>query len=196
MNTSKKRVMNNFYGFGPFLNVLGFVFLISPPRAIDLTASQRASQGELAKQPLFIIMLVELMIRIAGILLLATSLEFLLGNRFYETIKLDTGFSIIVAQGVLHSLCYYLTLGYLKAYIGITTAMRIYRLLRNLCYSVLPGFAVILPIVLWRTGHEEPLYADGIVFQIYIAVTVAMMIIGEIEALVMQRKPLGLDDHL
>ncbi len=174
----------------------GYVLLITPPRAIDLTVSERASRGELASQSLFIVMLVELLIRIALVLLVAVSLESFFGNTIYETYLLDTVFSVIVILGTCHSFSYFVLLGYLRRRVGLRLAMRLYRLLRNLCYSAIPGFMAVLPLLLWKWSHQKLPFEDGLVFDLYLFTTLLMIVIGMIEALIMKRKPLGLDVHL
>jgi len=119
----------------------GYVLLITPPHAIDLTVTHRQKQGELAKQPLLIVMVVELLIRTALILLVAVTLESLTGNTTYETYMLDTVFSMLVVLGALHSFAYFLFLGYLRPSIGLKLGMRLYRFFRNLCYAAIPGQA-------------------------------------------------------
>ncbi len=114
----------------------------------------------------------------------------------YETYRLDVVFSMIVILGACHSLFYYLLLGYLCIPIGLDMAMRIYRLMRNLCYAAIPGLVTVLPLLAWRWRLEQPPFEDGVVFQVYLVTTLLMVVVGVIEALVMRRKPLGLDEHL
>ncbi|MCP4490180.1 MAG: hypothetical protein GY820_23115 [Gammaproteobacteria bacterium] len=174
----------------------GYVLLITPPHAIDLTVSHRQKQGELAKQSLLMVMVVELLIRTALILLVAVSLESLIGNTTYETYMLDTVFSMLVVLGALHSFAYFLFLGYLRPSIGLKLGMRLYRFFRNLCYAAIPGLIVVVPVLLWKWKQGQLPFDDGIVFQIYTITTLLMIAAGIIEALIMKRKPLGLDVHL
>ncbi len=177
-------------------HLLGYLLLIAPPHAIDLTVSESARQGELAKQPLFIVMLAELLIRVAFILIMAAGIESLLSNAIYETYMLDTVFSMIVGLGVCHSLFYYIFPGYLRTYIGSRASMKIYRLLRNLCYAPIPGLVAVMPLLIWKWKLEQMPFDDGLVFQVYYFTTLLMIAAGLIEALVMKRKPLGLDKNL
>lgn len=173
-----------------------YIFIISPPNAIDLTESQRAKQGELSRQPLFIVMMVELLIRAALVLIVATSIEIVIGNHIYEFYKLDIVFGILVFLGFFHALFYFVILGYLRLKIGNHMAMRIYRLLRNVCYAALPGFATVIPILIWKLKTGELPFEDGMVYTVYFTTTIIMIAIGTLEALLMKRKPLGLDNHL
>ncbi|MCP3688098.1 MAG: hypothetical protein GY784_06765, partial [Gammaproteobacteria bacterium] len=170
--------------------------LIAPPHAIDLTQSESANQGELAKQPLFIVLLTELLIRMALLLIIAVLSESLLSNTVYSTYMLDTVFTIFAGLGVCHSFAYFLLLGYLRTYIGSRPAMKLYRLLRNLCYAPIPGLLAVMPLLLWKWELEQMPFDDGLVFQVYYLTTLLMIAAGLVEALVMKRKPLGLDKHL
>lgn len=182
--------------FVSLFRAVGYVLLITPPRAIDLTVSQRAQKGELARQSLFVVMLVELLIRISLILLVAVGLESIAGDTVYETYRVDLMFTIIVILGICHSLVYFLLLGYLRHHIGLRLAMRIYRFMRNLCYAVIPGFLVVVPLLLWKWKQSHLPFEDDLVFHVYFFTTLLMIGVGVVEALVMKRKPLGLDMHL
>ncbi|MFT7129352.1 MAG: hypothetical protein ACI89U_001468 [Gammaproteobacteria bacterium] len=182
--------------FNSFLHLLGYVLLIAPPRAIDLTVSERTRQGELSRQPLSIVMLVELLIRVAFILFLAVGLESIMGEIFYETYRLDVVFSIVAGLGACHSFVYLLFLGYLRKSIGKKVSLRIYRLLRNFCYASLPGMLVVLPLLVWKWRQDQLPFEDDLVLKVYFITTALMAAAGAIEALIMKRKPLGLDQHL
>jgi hypothetical protein len=182
-------------GFMSLIYFFGYLLLITPPRSLDLTVSERAHKGELAKQPLFVVMLVEFSIRAALILIIAVSLESLMTKTIYETYMLDTVFSMIVGLGACHSFFYFLLLGYLRNQIGVETAMKLYRMLRNLCYAAIPGLVAVVPLLLWKWSQEQLPFEDGLVLRLYYLTTLLMIVIGLIEALVMRRKPLGLDKH-
>jgi len=182
--------------FSSFFYLLGYVLLITPPRAIDLTATERAHQGELSKQPLFIVMIIELFIRIALVLIVAVSIESLITKTTYETYILDVVFGMIVILGACHSLFYYLLLGYLRVSIGFKIAIRLYRLARNLCYAAIPGLIVVIPLLVWRWKQNQLPFEDGVVYEIYLFTTLLMVMAGVVEALIMKRKPLGLDKTL
>ncbi len=141
-------------------------------------------------------MLIELLIRVALLLIMAVCLEFLMGKTIYETHMLDTVFSMVAILGVCHGLFYYLLLGYLHPSISLKFGMRIYRLLRNLCYAPIPGLVAVVPLLLWKWKLGQMPFDDDLVFQVYYFTTLLMIVVGLMEALVMKRKPLGLDEHL
>lgn len=196
MRTPITQIEEKMLRFVSLFHIFGYVLLITPPRAIDLTVSQRKQRGELARQPLFVVMLIELSIRVALILLVAVGLESIFGDTAYETYRIDTMFTIIVILGACHSLFYYFLLGYLRESIGLKLAMRIYRLMRNLCYAVIPGFLVVIPLLIWKWKQGHLPFEDDLVFLVYFATTLLMIAFGAAEAMVMKRKPLGLDLHL
>ena len=196
MNAPLTQIEEKVLQFVNLFYTVGYLLLITPPRAIDLTVSHRISSGELAKQPLWVVMLIELLIRVALILLVAVGLESVFGDAAYETYWIDTLFIIIVMQGAFHSLFYYCLLGYLRETIGLMLAMRIYRLMRNLCYAVIPGFLAVVPLLIWKWKQEHLPFEDGLEFQLYSVTTLLMIVLGVVEAMVVKRKPLGLDRHL
>jgi len=141
-------------------------------------------------------MVIELFIRIALVLMVAVSLESLMTKTIYETYMLDVVFSMIVILGACHSLFYYLLLGYLRVSIGLNIAIRLYRLMRNLCYAAIPGLIAVVPLLVWRWKQGKLPFEDGVVYEVYLFTTLLMVVAGVIEALVVKRKPLGLDEHL
>jgi hypothetical protein len=196
MSASLTQIEEKVLQFVGLFYTVGYLLLITPPRAIDLTVSHRTSSGELARQPLWVVMLIELLMRVALILLVAVGIESVSGDTAYETYWIDTLFIIIVIQGAFHSLFYYCLLGYLSETIGLRLAMRIYRLMRNLCYAVIPGFLAVVPLLIWKWKQDHLPFEDGLVFQLYSATTLLMIVLGVVEAMLMKRKPLGLDRHL
>ena len=196
MSNILNRGMNYLHRVLAQIHWLGYIFLIAPPRAIDITHAQRSKQGELARQPLYVVMLVELMIRIALMLVIAMGTELMLGDELYEIFRLDIAYTIVVLAGIAHSLSYLLLLGYLKSAIGAERAMRVYRLVRNLCYAAIPGLLIVIPWLIWKWNRGLPLFEDGLVFLTYSLITLFMATVGVIEAAVMTRKPLGLDRNL
>jgi hypothetical protein len=196
MSASLTQIEEKVLKFVGLFYTVGYLLLITPPRAIDLTVSHRTSSGELARQPLWVVMLIELLMRVALILLVAVGIESVSGDTAYETYWIDTLFIIIVIQGAFHSLFYYCLLGYLSETIGLRLAMRIYRLMRNLCYAVIPGFLAVVPLLIWKWKQDHLPFEDGLVFQLYSATTLLMIVLGVVEAMLMKRKPLGLDRHL
>lgn len=183
-------------GIRKILYLMGYCLMISPPRSIDLIVSEQTRKGELAKQPLWMVMLTELLIRIAILLIFAVGIESLMTKDLYETYKLDHVFGLIVILGGMHSLFYYLLVGLFRTSPRLDVAMRAYRLLRNLCYAALPGLLVIVPVLVWKWTQGIAPFADGVVVKVYMVVTLLMVLAGVVEALLMKRKPLGLDRNL
>jgi len=196
MNTGELNQEYAMRSYTLFLYLLGYVLLISPPRSIDLTFNERARRGELSKQPLFIVMMIEFLIRSALLLILAVSIESLMTKMVYETYKLDVVFSAMVLLGAFHALSYYLLLGLLRASIGLDLSIRLYRLFRNLCYAAIPGLFTVMPLLVWKWKQQQIPFEDGLVFFVYLITTLVMAVLGIIEAMLMNRKPLGLDNHL
>jgi putative effector of murein hydrolase LrgA (UPF0299 family) len=182
----------------PLSNILffiGYVLLFGPPRAIDLNSYERTTRGELKDQPLFIMLFVEFMVRSVLLLIIAVGAEQVMGDHLYETYRIDQlGFMLLVI-GAIHSCIYYLLLGLGQPKLG-WVGVRVYRLLRNLCYSFLPGIVAITPVIVWQAiEHQEP-FSGELVEWIYLSTTVLMLLAGLIEAMLVKRRPRGLDNHL
>ena len=168
-----------------------YLLLIAPPRAFDIKKNQVQMKGELAQLPTFVIVMIELIVRVAIILLIATGLESQFGDELYETYKMDIVFSVVVTFGAVHSVIYYVAFGMITDLVSARTANKLYRFIRNGCYAVLPGFACIIPVLIIRWDREQAPFEDGFAFQIYIWTTIIMLSLGVIEALFMNREPLG-----
>lgn len=176
--------------------VMAYIMLIAPPRAIALTAEQREKGGELSSQPLIVVLAVELFMRVALVLLIAVMTESWLTETVYETYLLDRVFSLIVILGSLHTLSYYFLLGEFQQRIGAVLSMRIYRLARNLCYCAVPGLVAVIPVLVWQWKNDRLPFSDGLAFEVYTITTLLMLAAGLLEAMVMHRKPLGLDRNI
>ena len=173
-----------------FTFAIFYLLLIAPPRAFDIKHNQVRMKGELANLPTFMIAAIELVVRVAIILLLATGIESQFGDDNYETYRLDIFFSVVVVLGSLHSVSYYLAFAWMAERFTSKTTNKFYRLARNTCYSALPGFAAIIPVLILRWDQELPPYNDGFALQLYLWTTAAMFVIGVIESLFVPHKPI------
>lgn len=177
------------------LFLLGYILLVGPPRALDLQVKERKSGGELADQPLVLVLVVELMLRSALLLLVAVLAEELMGKFYYDHFKLDLMMAIFIASGLVHAIFYYIFIGLLYPRIG-RTALRLYRFGRNMAYAALPGLVTIIPPLIWQTKNQIPPFSGDLIEVIYFGTFAVMALAGTIEALILHRKPLGLDKSL
>lgn len=168
-----------------------YFLLLAPPRAFQIKINERANGGELAKFPTFFIVAIELIVRVAIVLIFAAGVEAVGGNTFYETYRLDVFFVSLVVVGTLHSATFYLTFNGKPLDKISHHALFAYRLVRNSGYAQLLGFVSIVPVLVWHWDREIAPYADGEAMKIYFLTTCAFLVLGAIEAKVINRIPLG-----
>ena len=177
--------------FWSLLFFAGYVLFLGPPRAHEIAEEQRASRGELASQPLWVVLLVEAMFR--GVLLvgLATVTESFLGNAWYSWLRIDQSIAILLLAGLIHMLVYYLVFKSRqrrrKAMLG-----RVYRLLRNISYAMTPGLAVVTIFLAFDRLKATPNLTENDLYTTYAVTTVIFLVIGVVEALFVKRRPAGL----
>lgn len=175
-------------------NVFAYVFLVSPPRALDQKRRETKFGGELARQPLIVIIALDLLIRITALAVIALGIENLLGDELYESYRLDLVFVAIVFLGGSHHLVYYLVFA-VRHPVG-RIRPRIYRLLRNLLYTPLPSIAAIIPVMAYEFFHGMEAY-ESLIFQSFAPyVLSATLFAGLTEAAIGNRKPAGVDAEI
>jgi len=168
-----------------------YFLLLAPPRAFQIKINERANGGELAKFPTFFIVAIELVVRVAVVLILAASVEAVMGNTLYETYRMDIFFVALVLVGAAHSAVFFLTFNNKQARQVSHAALFIYRFVRNSGYAVLMGFASIVPVLIWNWDHELAPFKGGSAITIYLLTAGIFFVLGVIEAKIMNRAPLG-----
>jgi hypothetical protein len=177
----------------PLVRLLGYLFFISPPKALDIVKNHSA-EGELKNVPVWMVVLLEGLIRIGLLLITATfSQEFLLGKEYYERMQLDYCLAVIVCVGIIHFSIYYLLV---VCCISRPSFLRLYRLLRNLGYASLTGLPFFALGQLAISESWLNLRLEEYLLQVSIMTSVVFALVGAIEAIVSRRMPLGLDSRL
>ena len=100
---NKCRFDNYMFGYATL-----YFLMVAPPRVFKIKARQLKTQGELANLPTYMIMIIELAVRFAIVLVIAASIESLIGNTLYEINHIDMFFIAIMAIGSFHSVVFYL----------------------------------------------------------------------------------------
>lgn len=171
--------------------VFAYAFLISPPKALDLKRREAQLGGELSRQPLIVIVGLDLLIRVTALAMFAWGLEWFMGDVFYESYRLDLVFLTIVLLGGCHHLIYYLFFAVWHP-VGRFRA-RVYRFLRNLLYTPLPSLAALLPVMVYEFFHGVEAYESLIWQSLSPYVLSITLVVGLIEAAIGNRKPSGVD---
>jgi len=179
-------------GFGKLLYYSGYPLLISPSQALDIKLAQVQTNGELARVPVYLILALESSIRLSLLLILAVTVDYLVGNLLYEMFRGDTALLVLIVSGAVHISAYYLLLVRCKRQ-HRTTCFRIYRLVRNLCYAPVPGIAAAGVYLMFEYLDGNQNLEDVYVLPVYLGVTVVMAILGVLEFFISKRLPVGLD---
>ncbi|TNG00659.1 MAG: hypothetical protein EP297_03450 [Gammaproteobacteria bacterium] len=172
---------------------VGYISLVGPPRAIELKAYADRKQDELAGKPLYIVMLVEFILRGGLILLLAVTIESLLGDQQYELYRLDIFLGALIVSGACHSCAYYLAFGVLRKK---RRSNRVYRFGRNFSYAVIPAFFSAGIVLAWQNFNQKIPFEGGLVEKAFIITWAVFLLAGLIEATIAKRQPTGLGDKL
>lgn len=175
-------------------NLFAYVFLISPPRALELKRHAKRHAGELANVPVIIIVLTDLLVRVSCLAIFAWGFESLIGDNLYESYRFDLVFLAIVLLGAGHSAVYYFLLALGSKWFGFRA--KAYRLFRNLFYSPLPTLALIIPVVIFEKFRGLEAYGSA-VWQDYAPYVLGItLLVGVVEAGLGRRLPLGIDVEL
>lgn len=177
------------------LYILGYILFVGPPRALDLAVSERKRGGELARVPVWGVLLVEGLFRLVLLLSVAVFFEQLITPYWYSWLEIDRSAMIMLLIGSLHMISYYLLLHRFYKKLGSRT-FRIYRLLRNIGYAFLPGLAAVTLALLYDAQQVTPVVDLQIQSMIYAGVTIVMLAAGIGEAILVSRTPQGLDSYL
>lgn len=169
--------------------------MVGPPRAATLYQTERQSNGEMSKQPLLVMILLELFVRGALLLGLFVALESLVGKHYYELYRLDTLGMLLLGFGVSHTLVSYVFLSLLQPRLG-SVGYKFYRLFRNLCYAPWPAVASVALVLLWQWALKEEPFSGEFIWQFSGGVYILMLCASVIEVLMVSRRPLGLDAAL
>ena len=169
--------------------------MIGPPRAATLYQTEKQSEGEMSKQPLIVMVVLELFVRGALLLGLFVALESSLGKHYYELYRLDTLGMLLLGFGVCHTFVSYLFLSLLQPRLG-AAGYRFYRFFRNLCYAPLPAVASIVVVLLYQWAQKEEPFSGEFIWQLSGAVYILMICASVLEVFLVSRRPLGLDGAL
>ena len=174
------------------LFLIGYLLAFGPPRAISLLEHEKATDGELKNAPPVLLVLIELGVRLTVLMVIALTLQNLMTNQLYEIYRLDMGFFIVGAVAIVHTGSYFLFLVLLRDMMG-SFADRIYRLLRNLSYSFLPGLGAVFVVLVWEWQQKMEPFSSGYIETVYQMTTLVMLVASVVEAAFVKRTPQGLD---
>ncbi len=176
--------------FSDTLFLLGYVLLVGPPRAVEISSYAEDSGDELQGKPIWVVILAEFIFRSGLFLIIAASIEFLLGDQLYEQYRLDLFMGSLIFAGLIHTYSYY------ASYYLIDSSRhrqsRIYRLGRNFAYAIVPAFMAAGLVVIWQDINDIELFSGDYLYQAFFATWSLFVFMGLFEALLMKRIPRGL----
>ena len=180
--------------FLKMLYFIGYMLLIGPPRAIEILDKANNQQGELAGQSLWQVIVIEFVVRSGLFLIVAVLVEALVGDLAFEIYKMDLFFAALILAGVVYSLFYFIAFGLNPEKIG--KRCRLYRIGRNFSYAVVPAFPAAGLALFWQQINQQTLFSGNLVSQVFLLTWGIFILAGLIEALIVFRQPMGLDEKL
>lgn len=178
------------------LSVVGYITLISPCRSFDKEIKHSQFSTELEKLPRFVLVIIDFTIRVMFLFLTAALVEYFLGDYLYESYRLDLVVLTIILLGFIHAISYQIIFHrYRKKKIPLLK-LKIYRLLRNICYVPFPVIALIIPVMVIENIRDLEAYKLPYLDKITLTMLFLFFVLGVLEAIFMTRKPLGLDKIL
>jgi len=173
--------------FLKILFCLGYLSLVGPPRAIQMKKKfEKKTTGELFGEPILVVLIVELAMRGSMFILLAVSLEFLLGRDVFETVYGDDILVSLMVCGLLHVLAYYIGLVIITPK-NNNFGMRFYRLGRNLAYALFMGILSASCVLFYQYVNQIRI-VKGDISIIFENIFFIFVLIGIIEAILKANK--------
>jgi hypothetical protein len=168
--------------------------LLGPPQAIFLHEQAKDTGSELDGLSVWLVVLAEFFIRGALYLLVIFILQELTGRHDFHRYQLTYFSAALGAAGFLHTIIYFLTLGWGVNHWSLRTMQCTYRLGRNLTYTVPPALATLLCVVWWQDMNHIPLFQGEVVWRISGLAWLVFVVLGFLEAVFSKRIPTGLED--
>lgn len=172
---------------------LGYISMLGLPHALRLHSEAQGKGDELDGSPLWLVVLAELMMRAGFLLIISWILQESLGHEVFRRFQVFFLLMAFFVSGTLHTLCYYYCYGIKLGKWSKARLQLVYRLGRNLTYSVIPGFPVAGVVLIWQELNQIELFKGNVVELGFFSMWFFMMFIGIVEALFAKRMPRGLD---
>lgn len=171
---------------------LCYLVFIAPPRALAIKEKADRNNSELSGLSVISVTLIEITIRFGLILLLATTIESILGDELYESLLFDRFFLTLLVTGILHSAIYLLCFDRFEIK---DSTHHIYRIGRNICYTILVAVGIELTsnaLELFKVIQFEEKFVQILV----LSSAVIICVIGIIEAFWAGGAPSAIDDTI
>lgn len=160
---------------------LGYFTLVGPPRAITMQEKLEKHEVELFGKPLWVVFIAELSLRGSLFVLFGFVLELIIGDALFEKLHGNLMLMGLFCGGGLHMFVYYIGIGVVapkKRRLG----MIIYRLGRNISYSIVCTYFYIVGILFYQYLNQVRLFSGLIIENSFIFVFFIFTVLGFLEA--------------
>lgn len=174
------------------IRLLAYVVLLGPPHALQIHADAQNKGGELDGLPVWMVFGAEFLMRASVFLMISWGLQEVLGNETFRRFQVFFLIGAVFASGFVHTTVYFYCF-FIKWEIWPKSRLgRVYRMGRNLAYSVIPAFFTSGLMLGWQEYNQMPLFQGHLVETTFFIVWGGMAVLGVIEAILVKRKPLGI----
>lgn len=172
---------------------LGYISMLGLPHALRLHSEAQGKGDELDGLPLWLVVLAELVMRAGFLLIISWGLQETLGHEVFRRFQVFFLLMTVFASGSLHTLCYYYCYGIKLRRWSNERLQVVYRLGRNMAYSVIFGFPAAGVVLIWQELNQIELFKGNVVELVFFGTWLFMMLVGVVEALFVKRMPRGVD---
>jgi FlaA1/EpsC-like NDP-sugar epimerase len=175
---------------------LGYVSMIGPPHAMRLHAEAQGTGDELDGAPLWLAVVAEFMVR-SGIFLVASwILQVIVSNEDFRRFQVFNLLIAVYAAGAVHTLIHIYCFGLKHKKWTYASLLRIYRLGRNMVYSIVPALLAAGLVLLWQDYNQMELFEGDWVGLVFVGTWTVLLVLGLLEAFLFRRMPVGIADAI
>jgi hypothetical protein len=175
---------------------LGYVSMMGPPHAIRLHTEAQGSGEELDGVPLWVAVAAEFIVR-SGIFLVASwVLQMAVSNEDFRRFQVFQLLIAVYGAGALHTLIHIYCFGLKYKTWPYIKLVRVYRLGRNLAYSIIPALFAAGLVLLWQEYNQIALFDGDWVTWVFGGTWTALAILGLLQAWLFKRMPLGIKEAI
>ena len=171
---------------------LGYISMLGPPHAIRLHAEARGTGGELDGVPLWLAVAAEFMVRSGIFLVISWMFQVALSNEEFRRFQVFNLLIAVYVSGAVHTLIHLYCFGFKWGRWSNARVHMIYRLGRNLVYSVIPAFPAAGLVLIWQEFNQMPLFQGPWVEWVFLGTWVSVAVLGLLQAFLVNRTPHGI----
>lgn len=174
------------------INILSYLLMLGPPRALQIHADAQEQGGELDGMPVWLVYAAELVMRTGVFLVISWGLQEALSHEIFRRFQVFFLIVAVFVSGFVHTAVHLYCFGMMWGVWSKIVVGRVYRTGRNLSYSIIPAFPAAGAVLVWQDHNQIALFQGDLVENTFFATWVIMALLGVAEALLVKRKPLGI----